>query len=92
MFDINPFCVRDSLNCVRVKIFLLCFMDDKEKEKFGVIIDKDKQPQDEQPKVEESTPVDEKIDNQVENNQTLEQKQINTKVNLNQKIGLEGFI
>ena len=50
-------------------------MDDKEKEKFGVIIDKDKQPQDEQPKVEESTPVDEKIDNQVENNQTLEQKQ-----------------
>ena len=33
-------------------------MDDKEKEKFGVIIDKDKQPQDEQPKVEESTPVD----------------------------------
>ena len=50
-------------------------MDDKEKEKFGVIIDKDKQPQNEQPKVEESTPVDEKIDNQVENNQTLEQKQ-----------------
>ena len=34
MFDINPFCVRDLSNCVRVKIFLLCFMDDKEKEKF----------------------------------------------------------
>ena len=50
-------------------------MDDKEKEKFGVIIDKDKQPQDEQPKVEESTPVDEKIDDKVENNQTSEQKQ-----------------
>ena len=75
MFDINPFCVRDSLNCVRVNVFLLCFMDDKEKEKFGVIIDKDKQPQDEQPKVEESTPVDEKIDDKVENNQTSEQKQ-----------------
>ena len=50
-------------------------MDDKEKEKFGVIIDKDKQPQNEQPKVEESTPVDEKIDDKVENNQTSEQKQ-----------------
>ena len=31
-------------------------MDDKEKEKFGVIIDKEKQPESDQPKVDESVP------------------------------------
>ena len=29
-------------------------MDDKEKEKFGVVIDKEKQPESDQPKVEEN--------------------------------------
>ena len=33
-------------------------MDDKEKEKFGVIIDKDKQPESDQPKVDENIPSD----------------------------------
>ena len=30
-------------------------MDDKEKEKFGVVIEKENQPESEQPKVEEKT-------------------------------------
>ena len=50
-------------------------MDDKEKEKFGVVIEKDKQPEDEQPKVEEKTLESENLTPKTENKDFLENKQ-----------------
>ena len=49
-------------------------MDDKEKEKFGVIIDKEKQPESDQPKVDENTPKDEK---QIAENQNIGVSEVN---------------
>ena len=49
-------------------------MDDKEKEKFGVIIDKEKQPESDQPKVDENTPKDEK---QIAENQNISVSEVN---------------
>ena len=49
-------------------------MDDKEKEKFGVIIDKEKQPESDQPKVDENTPKDE---NQIIENQNIDVSEVN---------------
>ena len=54
MLDFFENCVRDNTNCVREKNFWL-IMDDKEKEKFGVIVDKNNQSEGEQPKIEENT-------------------------------------
>ena len=48
-------------------------MDDKEKEKFGVIIDKEKQPDSDQPKVDENTPKDE---NQIVENQNIDVSEV----------------
>ena len=50
-------------------------MDDKEKEKFGVVIENDKQPESEQPKVEEKTLESENLDKKIENNDFSEKKQ-----------------
>ncbi len=50
-------------------------MDDKEKEKFGVVIEKDKQPEDDQPKVEEKTLESENLSSKTENNDFSEKKQ-----------------
>ena len=50
-------------------------MDDKEKEKFGVVIDKEKQPESEQPKVEEKTLESENLESKPENNDFSEKKQ-----------------
>ena len=50
-------------------------MDDKEKEKFGVVIDKEKQPESEQPKVEEKTLESENLEPKPENNDFSEKKQ-----------------
>ncbi len=55
-------------------------MDDKEKEKFGVIIDKEKQPDSDQPKVEENTPKDE---NQIVENQNIDVSEVNQPENEN---------
>ena len=49
-------------------------MDDKEKEKFGVIIDKEKQPESDQPKVDENTTKDE---NQIVENQNIDVSEVN---------------
>jgi type IV pilus assembly protein PilN len=50
-------------------------MDDKEKEKFGVVIEKEKQPESEQPKVEEKTLESENLEPKTENNDFSEKKQ-----------------
>ena len=50
-------------------------MDDKEKEKFGVVIENDKQPESEQPKVEEKTLESENLEQKIENNDFSEKKQ-----------------
>ena len=50
MLDFFFNCVRDSYVCVR--IIIKKNMDDKEKEKFGVIIDKNDQNKDDQSSVE----------------------------------------
>ena len=50
-------------------------MDDKEKEKFGVVIEKEKQPESEQPKVEEKTLESENLEPKPENNDFSEKKQ-----------------
>ena len=50
-------------------------MDDKEKEKFGVVIEKEKQPEDDQSKVEEKTLESENLTPKTENNDFLEKKQ-----------------
>ena len=55
-------------------------MDDKEKEKFGVIIDKEKQPDSDQPKVDENTPKDE---NQIVENQNIDVSEVNQPENEN---------
>ena len=55
-------------------------MDDKEKEKFGVIIDKEKQPESDQPKVDENTPKDE---NQIVENQNIDVSEVNQPENEN---------
>ena len=61
-------------------------MDDKEKEKFGVIIDKEKQPDSDQPKVEENTPKDE---NQIVENQNIDVSEVNQPENENNQ---ENFV
>ena len=50
-------------------------MDDKEKEKFGVVIEKEKQPEGDQSKVEEKTLESENLTPKTENNDFLEKKQ-----------------
>ena len=50
-------------------------MDDKEKEKFGVVIEKDKQPEGDQSKVEEKTLESENLSPKTENNDFSEKKQ-----------------
>ena len=50
-------------------------MDDKEKEKFGVVIEKDKQPEGDQSKVEEKTLESEDLSPKTENNDFSEKKQ-----------------
>ena len=50
-------------------------MDDKEKEKFGVVIEKDKQPEGDQSKVEEKTSDSENLSPKIENNDFSEKKQ-----------------
>ncbi len=50
-------------------------MDDKEKEKFGVVIEKDKQPEGDQSKVEEKTLDSENLSKKIENNDFSEEKQ-----------------
>ena len=50
-------------------------MDDKEKEKFGVVIEKEKQPEGDQSKVEEKTSESENLTPKTENNDFLEKKQ-----------------
>ena len=50
-------------------------MDDKEKEKFGVVIEKEKQPEGDQSKVEEKTLESENLNPKTENNDFLEKKQ-----------------
>ena len=47
-------------------------MDDKEKEKFGVVIEKEKQPEGDQSKVEEKTLESENLTPKTENNDFLE--------------------
>ena len=47
-------------------------MDDKEKEKFGVIIDKEKQPESDQPKVDESVPRDQNLTSGSEESEVLD--------------------
>ena len=47
-------------------------MDDKEKEKFGVVIEKEKQPESDQSKVEEKTLESENLTPKTENNDFLE--------------------
>ena len=49
-------------------------MDDKEKEKFGVIIDKEKQPESDQPKVDESVPRDQNLTSGSEESEVLDVK------------------
>ena len=61
-------------------------MDDKEKEKFGVIIDKKKQPDSDQPKVDENTPKDE---NQIVENQNIDVSEVNQPENENNQ---ENFV
>ena len=61
-------------------------MDDKEKEKFGVIIDKEKQPDSDQPKVDENTPKDE---NQIVENQNIDVSEVNQPENENNQ---ENFV
>ena len=50
-------------------------MDDKEKEKFGVVIEKDKQPEGDQSKVEEKTLESENLSPKKENNDFSDEKQ-----------------
>ncbi|MDC0054437.1 pilus assembly protein PilM [Candidatus Pelagibacter sp.] len=50
-------------------------MDDKEKEKFGVVIEKEKQPEGDHSKVEEKTLESENLTPKTENNDFLEKKQ-----------------
>ena len=50
-------------------------MDDKEKEKFGVVIENEKQPEGEQSKVEEKTLESENLEQKIENNDFSEKKQ-----------------
>ena len=50
-------------------------MDDKEKEKFGVVIENEKQSEGEQPKVEEKTLESENLEQKIENNDFSEKKQ-----------------
>ena len=63
-------------------------MDDKEKEKFGVIIDKDKQPESDQPKVDESVPLDQNLTSGSEESEVLDVKKPeneNYQENINEK-------
>ena len=57
-------------------------MDDKEKEKFGVVIEKEKQPEGDQSKVEEKTLESENLTPKTENNDFLEKNNLKTKINL----------
>ncbi len=50
-------------------------MDDKEKEKFGVVIENEKQSEGEQPKVEEKTLESVNLEQKIENNDFSEKKQ-----------------
>ena len=63
-------------------------MDDKEKEKFGVIIDKEKQPESDQPKVDESVPLDQNLTSGSEESEVLDVKKPeneNYQENINEK-------
>ena len=63
-------------------------MDDKEKEKFGVIIDKEKQPESDQPKVDESVPLDQNLTSGSEESEVLDLKKSeneNYQENINEK-------
>ena len=63
-------------------------MDDKEKEKFGVIIDKEKQPESDQPKVDESVPRDQNLTSGSEESEVLDVKKPeneNYQENINEK-------
>ena len=59
-------------------------MEDKEKEKFGVVIEKEKQPESEQPKVEEKTLESENLDPKTENNDFSEKKQPENEIETNE--------
>ena len=63
-------------------------MDDKEKEKFGVIIDKEKQPESDQPKVDESVPLDQNLTSGSEESEVLDAEKPeneNYQENINEK-------
>ena len=63
-------------------------MDDKEKEKFGVIIDKEKQPESDQPKVDESVPRDQNLTSGSEESEVLDAEKPeneNYQENINEK-------